>query len=776
MTNSEFSSRPSTTSQSLSDTNTERHRANGHAQKPFNINDAFAVKNNIERQFQNSINQLTIFDERNATEETVRSLADKLIPKRPVTPPDDEVNVDTFPRDIEELLALVRRRLNIRRENCILTFDELSQLATVILTQIRFKWMDIETIFVDHPLIPQKRNNELRRRIFVNILCICESLFENSVKQAQVFHERRVFSDIANMTRLRTLLADNINTLINIHSLREHLASEMVYDERRKRRKNQDDQDENENGVRRSYLSKTSDLLQERPSTRDIVEQFGKSYRYKKLNQSKDSKYYLNEVLSSIPEMNMNRISFTLPTVKETDRLEKKSKEMPTKKLSEDEKSIILREVNNEQPLSLKRSRYGSLPNIHEKFLAEELDLDINQIKFIKLNTTDQIKEQYIPSEDNIDQKKLQHLSNREDLLRLTTETEKELEKEKTDDIPSLIKVLVSTPNIDERIAHHKQTVITIAKRRKSYLNNLKERAQDRPTHPQPQTVEKTIKNIDDDTVVYLDRQLHIGKQIREVYDQLLSTIDVNYYFRMDTDKYVLNCPPHLDLPLAQASSTFSKAKVQQVYNKSIVRRDQPPWSDHIDRKKWVLTPDPKKIEESNKMRKRGGKHHAIVSEPTINLSLIPDPQIIQSYKVKDARQARDFANWRQWWSNEHTSDDYMKYLSTQSTDYLHHIFHLHEKLSKDELNEDEMNLIEERNRAIKEREQKIEELKTRKNKFEQGIWNAETIFLGGLGNEPFLPASEDPIVLFENELERRKPKAVKIDLFDPTTRRKAIS
>ena len=40
---------------------------------------------------------------------------------------------------------------------------------------------------------------------------------------------------------------------------------------------------------------------------------------------------------------------------------------------------------------------------------------------------------------------------------------------------------------------------------------------------------------MDDDTVAYLDRNLHIGRQIREVYEQLLSTIDMQYCFRLDT-------------------------------------------------------------------------------------------------------------------------------------------------------------------------------------------------------------------------------------------------
>ncbi len=34
--------------------------------------------------------------------------------------------------------------------------------------------------------------------------------------------------------------------------------------------------------------------------------------------------------------------------------------------------------------------------------------------------------------------------------------------------------------------------------------------------------------------MAYLDRNLHIGQTIKEVYEQLLSTIDMNYCFRLD--------------------------------------------------------------------------------------------------------------------------------------------------------------------------------------------------------------------------------------------------
>ena len=118
-----------------------------------------------------------------------------------------------------------------------------------------------------------------------------------------------------------------------------------------------------------------------------------------------------------------------------------------------------------------------------------------------------------------------------------------------------------------------------------------------------------------------------------------------------------------------------------------------------------------------------------------------------------------------------------MKYLSTQSTDYLHHIFHLHEKLPEDNrLSEEDQALLDERNRALKERETRIAELKERKNKYEPGNWNAESIFLGGLGHDPVLNPTDDPIVQFEQDLENRKPKAKRIDLFDPISHEKALS
>jgi hypothetical protein len=224
----------------------------------------------------------------------------------------------------------------------------------------------------------------------------------------------------------------------------------------------------------------------------------------------------------------------------------------------------------------------------------------------------------------------------------------------------------------------------------------------------------------------------------------------------------------------------LTKSYAQQINNKSLAQRHEPPWTQFDNnRQRWIQTPDPRRIEEEAEAKKKRNpkSRNKGIPEPTVNISLVPDPQLIAAYKPRGLRQTRDFQLWKDYWSQVFTDNDYLKYLCTQSSDYLHHIFHLHDKLPEDNrLSEEDQALLDERNRALKEREEKIAQLKERKNKFEQGIWNAESVFLGGLGYEPTLNTADDPIVKFEQDLENRKPKSKRIDLFDPQAHEKALS
>ena len=59
-----------------------------------------------------------------------------------------------------------------------------------------------------------------------------------------------------------------------------------------------------------------------------------------------------------------------------------------------------------------------------------------------------------------------------------------------------------------------------------------------------------------------------------------------------------------------------------------------------------------------------------------------------------------------------------------------------------------------------------IDDLKKRKFTYEQGFWNSESVYLGGLGNEPEPEPEDDPLLRLKNSLEDSKAKVNKIQFF----------
>ena len=59
-----------------------------------------------------------------------------------------------------------------------------------------------------------------------------------------------------------------------------------------------------------------------------------------------------------------------------------------------------------------------------------------------------------------------------------------------------------------------------------------------------------------------------------------------------------------------------------------------------------------------------------------------------------------------------------------------------------------------------------ISDLRKRKSNYEPGVWNPDSIFLGGLGNDPELEKDADPLMKLKKTLEESKPKVKKIQFF----------
>lgn len=59
-----------------------------------------------------------------------------------------------------------------------------------------------------------------------------------------------------------------------------------------------------------------------------------------------------------------------------------------------------------------------------------------------------------------------------------------------------------------------------------------------------------------------------------------------------------------------------------------------------------------------------------------------------------------------------------------------------------------------------------LDELRKKKFSYEQGVWNPNTVILGGLGNDPIIDDDIDPLVKLRKELENSRPKSKKVQLF----------
>ncbi|KAK2157092.1 hypothetical protein LSH36_199g05026 [Paralvinella palmiformis] len=312
------------------------------------------------------------------------------------------------------------------------------------------------------------------------------------------------------------------------------------------------------------------------------------------------------------------------------------------------------------------------------------------------------------------------------------------------------------------------------------------------------------IDEIDPVTVKQLDSNLFLGDEITEVYREIMKTVPKDH-LDLENDEQIEVAADSLNLSSALASSTLSKKKNERVVNPQLHRDIDPPWGAQ-DIMNWAKTPysPPRDVKGRalvnpmmggiavsdvgsttvcNMSGKTisdvgckaisdvGGKDVSDVGVTVISdvgvtvISDVPRGEGLamndfygENYKPPEGAfvsgenvenmpevMARSYASWLAWWKNSINSDDYMKYLSTQESDYMGAIFHFYNSEDEDDEEDDDINTS--RSRTSKkltkeqqvEKRQKIQELKALKTEFSDGFWNANSVLMGGLGQEPYV-------------------------------------
>ncbi|KAI8480882.1 Coiled-coil domain-containing protein 87 [Branchiostoma belcheri] len=115
------------------------------------------------------------------------------------------------------------------------------------------------------------------------------------------------------------------------------------------------------------------------------------------------------------------------------------------------------------------------------------------------------------------------------------------------------------------------------------------------------------------------------------------------------------------------------------------------------------------------------------------------------SQHTSDQKSSRAYASWLAWWKSTINTDDYLKYLSTQESDFMGVVFHFYDSEDSEDEEETEQGkrLTSKRQQQALEKEQKIEELRQKKTEFVSGMWNVNSILLGGLGRDPSVEDDE---------------------------------
>lgn len=686
--------------------------------------------------------------------------------ERPLTPIEDAVKrpLSSF----SALAKLVHPRLSPKEGIAGLSVNDQQQLIEILMSELNNVWRDVQRGPPD-PFLTGQQNRELQRRLTIEIVVITQGLFVKYLEKANTLNQRGVFSGPANLSRLKTQLALEASKCFNVSSLRRNLAADM-----------KNPLDASRVSSRFSPFSRAihaPSAKRYRPLvTRQEGDKKGKTY----LSRADKQQLWIDRELSDL-ERKMPRVEpsslqtffphhLTFPT-KATSDSGSVEEDKQSKGRSEDDvgfhflhqkyaslpelfpKDVVLEELGvlpeDIQEYVMKRSQSETKLAGEKKFEVTEVDKTRDTRPSTAYHASQDLKKLLTAKATE----RLQGEDENDDLPPLlqalarysTTNKEKDHRKEKRleieddakdeqDDVASVTSTIQSTeasslandPTVmDDNITeftgeeHPQPAVVSFRLPDKSVVRTSDVRVSNR-VNKASVTLKKypTVYNdltgeIDAPTVKWLDKNLFIGEEIKEVYEEIINTIGSDHLL-FDQDTYVERSASTVDVSLCTSSSSLHKPRTERIVNEYLEKHIPPPWGN-TTADNWRNSP------------KFGG---------------LGREDILQAKLKKgddDGHGNKSYNSWLAWWRSTITTDDFLKFLSTQENDYMSLLFHLydsdHEADSEEDGDEARPDTIQ--MALIRERERKLAELKLLKTDYKPGVWNVNSVLMGGLGNEP---------------------------------------
>lgn len=727
----------------------------------------------IEERYHGVMKPLTIFAPFPHEDEPVEDIVK---PRGSDLPINDQVKV--APTTLKSLSNLVKQRITARTSAQHLSTDDQKELAAIIMGEINGIWTDFRNQIED-PFLTAVENKELLRRIAVHIVTVCEQLFLHYLQKALILQKRGVFSGPANMSRLKAQLALDANKFLNILTIRRYIIADM--------RGERDDDGSTcgpEYAIRpvdkKTYIPDQPTSVLSYKALIDVSRPKSRNRRYKYPNPEQDIKH-MRQQMPNLDPTRINRVLTDLPdprcdsmlSLSDVSSLPKKwdrAKHRDERRTSEDEsrcKVLLNRSKSSEQLY-------------HGETLLEELGIELDAVRCRGSTDIDNGLIKCRAKQKDKDEAAGPAVGSREyaseDLHRLMSRDKDGETKDKDEEMPPLLQAVTRSAKHDgkEEMLNQKLKELDEEEARRREEESITIHP---PTHMQPATVSIKLPNkmvvrtsdirvsdrvcmssitLDEHATVYndlvdeidaekvkeLDSNLFLGNEITEVYKEIMKTVHTDHLL-LENDEMVEPTADTLDLTSILASSTLTGPKEDRIINSDIHREVNPPWGE-MDQRDWAKTPSNPPLDNKgrplmNSMTPRG-EGEAMKDLLGSRASEFIPPE--QKPNLVNEVMARSYASWLAWWKNTLNTDDYMKYISTQESDYMGVLFHLYNSEDEDE-DEMQSKLSSRTRRRMRqqatqtEKEKRMEEVRSAKSEFRGGFWNASSVLLGGLGKDP---------------------------------------
>ncbi|XP_074651926.1 coiled-coil domain-containing protein 87-like isoform X1 [Tubulanus polymorphus] len=673
--------------------------------------------NDIQQRYEDILGPLTLFAPYAHEDVDINVLEEDAIKlQRPETPTDDDIVKP--PKTFNQLSKFIRRRIAPDSEIQHMTLEDQQDLGSVILGELNGIWPDIRDQ-VNDPFLSNAENVELQRKTAVHIVTVCETLMKHYVQKVQILNSKGIFTGPANMSRLKVQLALDANKYLNVQMIRRFLLEEM-------REKPDEEQDE---------------TIEERPASKStLTTSYNTLLLSSRHQKSKRRGRKQRSIEDEIKEINKH-----IPDHLATDKLWPIMNDLMDKKwkpnsISSSKTSSFRAESSRKSDelsptcdTNIKRS--NSLPHIQVgENLLEELEMEPPTPRPPSAHLVKLPEKTHIKKKQEDKNKPLTAVDKAADLHNLLRKPPNTATNSTTvaagavtdadaddEDMPPLLQAITQSSKHDGRKEKLRKQIKELE------LKEEKEKAKENiplrePIYPQPATVAlkpdkknevrisdvrvservclssmtvykySTVYNdllgeIDAVTIKEMDKNLFMGDEIREVYSEIMKTVPADH-LSLEHDDLIEPTAQSVDLHSIMMPSALVNRSKENVVNTSIQKHTSPPWGQQTILQ-WAKMPGTV-----------GNQDDAAFNPLQTNRDLTDKPvelpskiMSIEEYKEKlsDAprmvqeRLSRNYASWLTWWKNNIDSDDYMKYLAAQDTDYLGYIFHFYESDDDDE-------------------------------------------------------------------------------------------